>query len=46
MIEAIGAKVLKLVRVKIGSISIGALTIGNWRQLTSAEIDALVRTHK
>ena len=46
MIEAIGAKVLKLVRVKIGSISIGALTIGNWRQLTSAEIDALVPTHK
>jgi len=44
MIEALGAKVLKLVRVKIGSISIGALTIGTWRQLTSAEVDALVRT--
>ena len=43
MIEALGAKVLKLVRVQIGSISIGALPIGRWRRLTSAEIDALTR---
>ena len=44
MIEALGAKVLKLVRVRIGAISIGALPIGKWRQLTSSEVDALVRT--
>lgn len=41
MIEAIGAKVLKLVRVKIGSIEIGPLPIGKWRMLTRAEVAAL-----
>jgi 23S rRNA pseudouridine2605 synthase len=41
MIEALGAKVLKLVRVKIGSISIGTLQIGKWRLLTDAEVRAL-----
>ena len=40
MVEALGAKVLKLVRVKIGSIPIGALPIGKWRSLTPAEIAA------
>jgi 16S rRNA U516 pseudouridylate synthase RsuA-like enzyme len=30
--------VLKLVRVKIGGISIGTLPIGKWRALTRAEI--------
>jgi pseudouridine synthase len=43
MIEALGAKVLKLVRVKIGAISIGVLPIGTWRRLTSTEVDALMR---
>ena len=41
MIESLGATVLKLVRVKIGSISIGALQIGKWRTLTAAEVEAL-----
>ena len=41
MIEALGATVLKLVRVKIGSISIGTLPIGKWRALTAAEVQAL-----
>jgi pseudouridine synthase len=41
MIEALGAKVLKLVRVKIGAISIGTLQIGKWRLLTDAEVRAL-----
>lgn len=41
MIEALGAKVLKLVRVKIGPISIGTLQIGKWRPLTKAELQAL-----
>ena len=40
MVEALGAKVLKLVRVKIGSIAIGALPIGKWRLLSGAEVSA------
>jgi pseudouridine synthase len=45
MIEALGAKVLKLVRVKIGSIGIGTLPIGRWRPLTSAEVASLAGTY-
>ena len=41
MIEALDATVLKLVRVKIGSVAIGALQIGKWRALTPAELRAL-----
>ncbi|HEY7190305.1 MAG TPA: pseudouridine synthase [Vicinamibacterales bacterium] len=41
MVEALGAKVLKLVRVRIGSLAIGKLPIGKWRHLTPAEIKAL-----
>jgi pseudouridine synthase len=41
MIEALGATVLKLVRVKIGAISIGTLQIGKWRMLTEAEVRRL-----
>jgi 23S rRNA pseudouridine2605 synthase len=41
MVEAVGAKVLKLVRVKIGSIAIGNLPIGRWRLLTATEIASL-----
>ena len=41
MIEALGATVLKLVRVKIGSISIGTLPIGKWRLLTEREVRTL-----
>jgi len=41
MIEALGATVLKLVRVKIGSISIGVLQIGKWRLLTEREVRTL-----
>jgi pseudouridine synthase len=41
MVEALDAKVLKLVRVKIGDIRIGALPIGKWRMLTDAEAQAL-----
>ena len=41
MIEALGATVLKLVRVKIGSISIGTLPIGKWRLLTDREVQRL-----
>jgi pseudouridine synthase len=41
MVEALGAVVLKLVRVKIGAIAIGALTIGKARDLTPEEIAGL-----
>jgi pseudouridine synthase len=41
MVEALGAKVLKLVRVKVGGIAIGTLPIGKWRLLTQAEVGSL-----
>jgi pseudouridine synthase len=41
MIEAIGSKVLKLVRIRIGGIGIGNLKIGTWRELTAEELRAL-----
>jgi 23S rRNA pseudouridine2605 synthase len=41
MVEALGAKVLKLVRVKIGTVRIGTLAIGKWRFLTTAELRSL-----
>ena len=44
MVEALDAKVLKLVRVQIGSLRIGTLQIGKWRHLTSEEVDALKGT--
>jgi pseudouridine synthase len=44
MIEALDATVLKLVRVKVGSIAIGSLPIGQWRILTPAEIQSLRST--
>ena len=40
MVEALGAHVLKLVRVRIGPIRIGTLPIGKWRLLTRAEVAA------
>ena len=41
MIEAVGSKVLKLVRVRIGPIEIGSLAIGHYREMTRAEIASL-----
>ena len=41
MIEAIGSKVLKLVRTAIGPIHIGDLQIGKWRRLTASESRSL-----
>jgi pseudouridine synthase len=41
MVEAIGAKVLKLVRVAIGPLVIGGLEIGRCRPLTAEELRAL-----
>lgn len=41
MVESLGAKVLKLVRTRIGPIGIGGLEIGKWRALTPAEVRSL-----
>jgi pseudouridine synthase len=38
MLEAIDSKVLKLVRVKLGPLTLEGLTIGQWRELTAAEV--------
>ena len=43
MLEAIGSKVLKLVRIEIGPMRIGDLTIGKWRELTAEEVRVLLR---
>jgi len=42
MIEALGSKVLKLVRVAIGDLRIGDLPIGHYRELTPAEVNLLI----
>ena len=42
MVDAVGSKVLKLVRVAIGPIRIGDLQIGKWRPLTGEEVRALM----
>jgi pseudouridine synthase len=41
MIEAVGGKVLKLVRVAIGPIQIEDLQIGKWRNLSAQEVQTL-----
>ena len=43
MVEALGAKVLKLVRTCIGPIRIGALEIGKHRMLTAQEVRLLAK---
>jgi 23S rRNA pseudouridine2605 synthase len=46
MIEAIGSKVLKLVRTEIGGVRIGDLPIGKYRELTPDEIKMLAPHHR
>lgn len=41
MLEALGSKVLKLVRTNIGPLSLESLRIGEWRNLTPQEVAAL-----
>jgi 23S rRNA pseudouridine2605 synthase len=43
MLEAVGSKVLKLVRTEIGGLRIGNLPIGHYRELTPAEVALLVQ---
>jgi len=42
MIEAVGSRVLKLVRTSIGPLTLGKLEIGRYRELTPEEIRQLV----
>ena len=46
MIEAVGSKVLKLVRTEIGSVRIGDLPIGKYRELTVEEVRQLTPVRK
>ena len=41
MVEALGFKVLKLVRTRIGPLTLAGLEVGKWRPLTPREIAAL-----
>jgi 23S rRNA pseudouridine2605 synthase len=41
MIEAVGFKVLKLVRTHIGPLTLEGLQVGKWRELTSREVASL-----
>jgi 23S rRNA pseudouridine2605 synthase len=43
MLEAVGSKVLKLVRIEIGGLRIGDLPIGSYRELTPAEVASLAK---
>ena len=43
MVEAIGSKVLKLVRTAIGGLRIGDLPMGQYRELTPAEVTMLAK---
>ena len=43
MVEALGAQVLKLVRIAIGPLRIGNLNIGRYRALTPEEVQSLRR---
>jgi 23S rRNA pseudouridine2605 synthase len=41
MVEAVGFKVLKLVRTRIGPLTLAGLEVGKWRPLTPQEISSL-----
>lgn len=46
MLEAIGSKVLKLVRTRLGPLTLEGLTIGRWRELTHEEVRILSSTKR
>ncbi len=43
MIEAVGFKVLKLVRTRIGPLTLDGMEVGKWRELSPAEVAVLRR---
>jgi 23S rRNA pseudouridine2457 synthase len=45
MTAAVGFPTLRLVRYSIGSVSLGDLSLGSWRDLTSAEVKILKQAH-
>ena len=45
MIEAVGFKVLKLVRTGLGPLTLAGLEIGKWRNLTLGEVAALRKSY-
>ena len=46
MFEALGYKVKRLVRTRIGNLRLGDLPRGHWRPLTKSELAALNRSHE
>jgi 23S rRNA pseudouridine2605 synthase len=44
LLAALGIEVLRLVRVAIGPLALGALAKGEWRRLTTDEVQALSGT--
>jgi pseudouridine synthase len=46
MLEAIGSKVLKLVRVSLGPLTLEGLQIGQWRELSTSEVVKLRNASK
>jgi pseudouridine synthase len=46
MVEAVGSKVLKLVRTRIGPLTLEGLQVGTWRELSSGEVASLRRAGK
>ena len=46
MTAAVGFPTLRLVRYSIGSVSLEGLSLGSWRDLTSAEVKILKQAHK
>jgi pseudouridine synthase len=46
MVEAVGFKVLKLVRTHIGPLTLEGLQVGKWRELTPGEVASLRRRPK
>ncbi len=45
MCEAAGLQVLRLCRISEGTLSLGDLSVGKWRYLTSQELQALHKEH-
>jgi 23S rRNA pseudouridine2457 synthase len=43
MTAAVGHPTLRLVRIAIGSVKLGVLAPGEWRELTSSELDRIRR---
>jgi 16S rRNA U516 pseudouridylate synthase RsuA-like enzyme len=46
MFEAVGYKVKRLIRTRIGNLRLGDLPTGHWRPLTKTELASLRKTHE